>query len=185
MAQWSSGYLERAVGLPKVWGDIFGVALFAVMLGLGRSLYAKYGKRVETVLCFGAMGATACYLVAALSTAPVLGLLACALTGLFVSMLWPGCLVVGAERVPNGGVFLYAMLAAGGDLGASVAPQLVGVVTDAAMANEAVLRLATELGLSAEQCGMKLGMLVGMLFPLAAIAVYWHLARTAKKGRTN
>ena len=185
MAQWSSGYLERAVGLPKVWGDIFGVALFAVMLGLGRSLYAKYGKRVETVLCFGAMGATACYLVVALSTAPVLGLLACALTGLFVSMLWPGCLVVGAERVPNGGVFLYAMLAAGGDLGASVAPQLVGVVTDAAMANEAVLRLATALGLSAEQCGMKLGMLVGMLFPLAAIAVYWHLARTAKKGRTN
>ena len=41
MAQWSSGYLEQALGIPKLWGDLCGVALFSVMLGLGRSLYAK------------------------------------------------------------------------------------------------------------------------------------------------
>ena len=28
MAQWSSGFLESALGIPKIWGDIFGVALF-------------------------------------------------------------------------------------------------------------------------------------------------------------
>ena len=33
MAQWSSGYLEQALGIPKIWGDVFGVALFAMMLG--------------------------------------------------------------------------------------------------------------------------------------------------------
>ncbi len=185
MAQWSSGYLERAVGIPKVWGDICGVAMFALMLGLGRSLYAKYGKHIETVLFVGAIGATACYLVAALTDIAVLGLIACAFTGFCVSMLWPGCLVVASERVPTGGVFLYAMMAAGGDLGASVAPQLVGSITDAAMVSPRMIALSQELGISAEQCGMKLGMLVGMIFPFLAIGMYFYLVKTAGKCRKN
>ena len=41
MSQWCSGYLEQALGISKIWGDIFGAAAFSVMLGLGRSLYAK------------------------------------------------------------------------------------------------------------------------------------------------
>ena len=47
MAQWSSSYLEYAMNIPKVWGDIFGVALFGVTLGLGRSLYGKFGKNMR------------------------------------------------------------------------------------------------------------------------------------------
>ena len=34
MTQWCSGYLEAALGISKIWGDVFGVAVFAVMLGL-------------------------------------------------------------------------------------------------------------------------------------------------------
>ncbi|MBR4279012.1 MAG: MFS transporter, partial [Clostridia bacterium] len=90
MAQWSSGYLEQALGIEKVWGDIFGVAMFGATLGLGRTLYAKFGKNVTRVLLLGAIGATACYLTAALSGIPILGLIACALTGFCVSMMWPG-----------------------------------------------------------------------------------------------
>ncbi len=175
MAQWSSGYLEAALGIPKMFGDIFGVALFALMLGLGRTLYSKYGKHTARILFLGAVGATACYLVAALSGHPIPGLLACGLTGLCVSMLWPGSLIVASERFPSGGVFLYAMMAAGGDLGASLGPQLVGLITDAALANPQAAALAQRLALSPEQLGMKLGMLVGMLFPLAAIFVYLKL----------
>ena len=52
MSQWSSGYLEAALGIPKAIGDIFGVALFSVMLGLGRTLYAKRGKNIEKTLIF-------------------------------------------------------------------------------------------------------------------------------------
>ena len=62
MAQWASGYLEQALGIPKVWGDMFGVAMFGLMLGLGRTLYSKYGRRIGHVLFLGACGATACYL---------------------------------------------------------------------------------------------------------------------------
>lgn len=183
MAQWSSGYLEAALGIPKVWGDIFGVAAFALMLGLGRSLYAKYGKRVERVLLLGVTGAALCYLTAAISNVAVIGLFACAFTGFCVSMLWPGCLIVAADRIPNGGVFLYALMAAGGDLGASVGPQLVGIVTDAVAQNGNMTAMATSLGFSPEQLGMKLGMLVGALFPLIATVIYWKLWKSKKSSK--
>ncbi len=181
MAQWSSGYLEQALGIDKVWGDIFGVALFGMMLGIGRSLYAKIGKNIGKVLFLGAIGATGCYLICAVCGIPVIGLIACAFTGFCVSMMWPGCLVVAAERVPTGGVFIYAMMAAGGDFGASLGPQLIGVITDAVMANPAASALAENWGMLPDQLGMKLGMLVGMIFPLVAIFVYLHILRTQKK----
>ena len=181
MAQWSSGYLEQALGISKVWGDIFGVALFGAALGLGRSLYAKFGKNIGKVLFLGAIGATVCYLLCAVCSIPAVGLVACAFTGFCVSMMWPGCLVVGADRIPTGGVFIYAMMAAGGDLGAALGPQLIGVVTDTVIADPAASALAQSWGLMPDQLGLKLGMLVGMLFPLVGVAVYGHILRTQKK----
>ncbi len=177
MSQWASGYLEGALGIDKLWGDVFGVAMFAVMLGLGRTLYAKFGKNITRVLFFGSIGAFLCYLVAAVTPIPILGLIACALTGLCTSMLWPGTLIVASDRFPTGGVFVFAIMAAGGDLGASVAPQLVGLVTDAVIASPNAARWATALGVGPEQLGLKLGMLVGALFPLFAIIVYAILRR--------
>ncbi len=180
MAQWCSGYIEAALGVPKIWGDLFGVAMFSVMLGLGRTLYAKYGKNIERILLACVAGTVVCYLMAAVVNVPAVGLVACALTGLTTSMLWPGSLVVASGRFPDGGVFIYAMMAAGGDLGASVAPQLVGLVTDGAMANERICALAQSLSLSPEQLGMKMGMLCGMLFPLAGVFVFLHVLRTKR-----
>ena len=181
MSQWCSGYLEQALKIPKLWGDIFGVAVFSMMLGLGRTLYAKFGKRISPVLLAGIIGATVCYFIAALSPWPVVGLLACGLTGFCTSMLWPGNLIVAADRFPEGGVFIYALMAAGGDFGAAVGPQLVGVVTDAAMASPALGQMAVSLQLATEQLGMKLGMLVGMLFPLAAIPVFIAIRKNRRK----
>lgn len=174
MSQWSSSYLEQALGLPKLWGDVFGVALFSVMLGLGRSLYSKIGRNLGKILTLGMLGSALCYLAAALG-APALGLFACAFTGFCASMLWPGNLVVASERFPSAGLFIYAIMAAGGDLGASVAPQLVGIVADTAMASADVVALAGSLGLTDEQLGMKLGMLTGMFFPLAGFFVQFRL----------
>jgi len=180
MAQWASGYLEQALGLSKLLGDVCGVAFFALMMALGRSLYAKQGRGLSRVLLLCAIGATVCYLVAALSPLPMIGLLACALCGLCVSMLWPGSVIVGAERIPTGGVFLYAMMAAGGDLGASVGPQMIGAITDAAISSPRLSALAVRFGLLPEQLGMKLGMLVATLFPLAAVFFFLYLRRERK-----
>ncbi len=181
MAQWCSGYLEQALGISKVWGDIFGVALFSVMLGIGRSLYAKIGKKVGRALFWGTVGATLCYLTAAISNIAVIGLLACAFTGFCVSMLWPGSLIVASDRFPTGGVFIYALMAAGGDMGASVGPQLIGLITDFALVNPTTLSLAAQLNLMPEQLGMKLGMLVGMLFPLVGIVIFARIRKNRQE----
>lgn len=181
MAQWGSGYIELAFGIPKIWGDIFGMALFAAMLGLGRSLYAKIGKNIGRVLFLGAIGATVCYLTAAVSSIPIVGLFACAFTGFCVSVMWPGCLVVASDRFPKGGVFIYAMMAAGGDLGASIVPQLIGITTDTVSAIPFTSNLAKSFGMFPEQFGMRLGMLMGMLFPLVGIFLYFRIMRSRNK----
>ena len=181
MAQWASGYLEKALAIPKIWGDIFGVALFSVMLGTGRTLYTKKGKNITAVLLWSSIGATLCYLVAAITSVSYIGLVACALTGFFTAMMWPGCLIVAADRFPQGGVFIYALMATGGDLGVSVGSQLVGVITDTVMQNPSLITLTQNFGLMPEQLGMKAGMLAGMLFPLIAIPLFLHIHKTKKE----
>ncbi|MBR6719805.1 MAG: MFS transporter [Clostridia bacterium] len=181
MAQWCSGYLEEVTKIPKVFGDIFGMALFSLMLGLGRSLYAKIGKNINKVLLMCSIGATLCYFTAAVSPFPVITLIACAFTGFCTSMLWPGNLIAASDRMPHGGVFLYAMMASGGDLGASVVPQMLGIVTDAVMENEALVGFAEKFGMEAEQLGMRAGMLIGMIFPLLAIPVFLRFMKEKKK----
>lgn len=181
MSLWSSSYLEQALSIPKVWGDIFGVALFGITLGLGRTLYSKIGKNLGRVLTFGALGAAICYFVAATTPFPIAGLVACAITGFCTSMLWPGSLSVASERFPSGGVFIFAAMAAGGDLGASIGPQLVGVVTDAAIKFQPAILAAQNLGITPEQFAMKAGMFTGMIFPVIAVPVYFYIWKKQKK----
>ena len=71
-------------------------------------------------------------------------------------------------------------MAAGGDLGASFGPQLVGIIADAAMANPSLLNFASTLGITGEQLGMKIGILIGALFPMIAIPVYAHFRKNDK-----
>ena len=142
------------------------------MLGLGRTLYAKMGKNIGKVLFIGAIGSTLCYFIAAISPFPVIGLLACAFTGFCVSMMWPGSLVVAAEKMPLAGVFVFAMMAAGGDLGAALGPQLVGIITDFVPTINITSKLSAYLGITTEQLAMKSGILIGMIFSIVAIFVF-------------
>lgn len=177
MTQWCSSFLERALGISKTLGDIFGLALFAALLGLGRSLYAKHGKNISRVLLFGMLGAFVCYVVAAFSPLPILSLVGCVLTGFFTSMLWPGTLIYMEEKHPNPGVVPFALMAAGGDAGASLGPQMVGAVVDAIALSPRAAALAERLSLSAEQLGFKVGVVVASLFPLLGIFVFLYMRR--------
>lgn len=180
MSQWASGYLEQALGLEKIWGDIFGVAMFALMLGLGRSLYGAFGKRIYKVLIFGSAGAAVCYLAAALTPIPIIGLIACGLTGLCVSMLWPGSLIAVTDHFPNANVAVFALMAAGGDLGASVGPQITGLIADAVIASPAAADFAAGFGWTAEQLGMKAGILCCAVFPILAVVFSVLIYRLSK-----
>lgn len=177
MTQWCSSFLERALGISKAVGDIFGLALFAALLGLGRTLYGKYGKNISRTLFWGMLGALFSYLLAAVSPLPIFGLIGCVFTGFCVSMLWPGTLIYMEEKHPNSGVVPYALMAAGGDAGASLGPEMVGAIVDGVMANPHASSLASRLSITPEQLGMKLGMLIAALFPLVGVFLFLAMKR--------
>ncbi len=181
MSNWVSTYMENALHVDKTFGDILGMAMFAILLGFARIFYAKFGKNIMRVLLGGMIGATACYLVAGLSTNVIFAFVACILTGLFTSMLWPGTLIMMEENLPGLGVAAYALMAASGDLGASVAPQLLGIVVDKVAASSFANELGLSLNLAAEQIGLKAGMLVTAIFPIIGTCVLLFAIRYFKK----
>lgn len=181
MSQWASGFIENAVGVSKIYGDVLGVALFALLLGTGRTLYSKYGKNIINVLLYGMLGASICYLTASITLNPVVGVVACASTGIFTSMLWPGTLIYVEEKFKNVGVAVYALMAAGGDMGASLAPQLLGIVSDKFSVTELAVRLSDMFNIGAEQIGMRAGLLITGLFPVAGVFCILYMKRYFKK----
>ncbi len=181
MSNWISGYMENALHIDKTIGDILGMAMFAILLGIARLSYAKLGKNICKVLLISMIGASACYLVAGFSTSIVLAFLACVLTGLFTAMLWPGSLIMMEEKLPGVGVAAFALMAAGGDLGASVSPQLMGIVIDKVAASDFASALGTACDLSVEQIGLKAGMLVSAVFPILGAILVAAIIRYFKK----
>ena len=177
MTNWISGYMETALNISKTVGDILGMALFAVLLAVTRSVYAKYGKNIIQVLFLGMLGASICYIVAGLSSNVVVSLIACVLVGICTSMLWPGTLIMMEEKFPGIGVAAYALMAAGGDFGASIAPQLLGVVVDTVSASKWAAELATNLSMTVDQIGMKTGMLVASIFPILGVFLLIYIKK--------
>ncbi|MBO5897418.1 MAG: MFS transporter [Clostridia bacterium] len=181
MTNWISSYMEISLGIPKTVCDIVGLALFALLLGGTRSIYAKWGKNIWRVLLVGMAGAVVCYVVAGLSTNAIVALVACVLTGCCTSMLWPGSLILMEERMPHLGVAAYALMAAGGDFGASIAPQMLGIVVDSVAASEWGRELASSLALAPDQVGMKIGMLIAAVFPLLGVLLLFVVRRHFKR----
>ena len=50
MSNWISGYMENALGIDKTFGDILGVAMFAILLGFARISYAYSLKHITQAL---------------------------------------------------------------------------------------------------------------------------------------
>ncbi len=181
MTNWISSYLEISLHIPKAIGDIFGLMLFAILLSLTRTWYAKYGKNIYKVLLISMISAVICYLVAGLSPIPTVSMLACVLTGICTSMLWPGTLIYMEEKMPGMGITAYALLATGGDMGASIAPQMLGIVTDSVSVSDWGIALSTKLSIAPDELGMKVGMLIAALFPMIGVAVLIFMRRYFKK----
>lgn len=181
MTNWVSGYLENVLQISKIWSDLLGLAAFAVLLGLGRTLYGKYGKNISGVLLWSMIGATACYLIAGFSNNVVISMIACMFTGFCTSMLWPGTLILMEEKFPAAGVTAYALMAAGGDFGGSIAPQLMGIVVDTVAASDWAQTLSTQLSMAPDQIGMKVGMLIAAVFPLLGVALLVYMKKYFSK----
>lgn len=137
MAQWASAFTESALGVSKTVGDLSGACLFAVFMGISRVFYGRFSERIDLTKFMLACGSLciACYLLAALSPIPIIGLAGCALCGLSVGIMWPGTISISSQKCPRGGTAMFAFLALAGDFGATVSPAMVGVVADAVGGN--------------------------------------------------
>lgn len=163
MTQWSSAFMEKSIGLPKLIGDISAVATFALALALGRFLYGKYGSRIRVtaVTTIGAALACICYVMVALVNINWVAVAACCVSGFAVSMLWPGTLMAATAYFPLAGAWIFAFLAGAGDIGSAFGPWLTGVVTDSVVKINGFESFAAGLDMTAEQLALKCGMLVG------------------------
>jgi fucose permease len=121
------------------------------------------------------------YIVSALSQSDLISLIACAITGFSVSLLWPGALILMEEKQSGVGIGAYALMAAGGDLGASLSPQLVGVIADKIKVSELGISLTEKLNLSIDQISMRGGMIIGLILCIIAVFVYFMILRTYRK----
>ena len=184
MTNWISGYMENALMIPKAIGDILGLAVFALLLASARVLYAKYSPDITKTLLFSMIGALICYLCAGLSGNVIVSFVACILTGLFTSMLWPGTLILMEEKVPSPGIAAYALMAAAGDMGASVAPQMLGIVVDRVSASEYAAALALTSAMTPEEIGLKTGMLIAAIFPLLGTGLVFVIRHIYKNRKT-
>ena len=134
MAQWASAFTESAIGVSKTVGDLAGPCLFAMFMGISRMLYGKLSEKLDltkVMLVCGIMCA-GCYLLASLSSLPILGLAGCALCGLAVGVMWPGSISISSQKCPRGGTAMFAFLALAGDFGATVSPSMAGSLSEMA-----------------------------------------------------
>jgi MFS family permease len=145
----------------------------AAMLGTGRLLYGLRGEKYDvlTFMIWGAAGAVGLYLLAALSGSPALALAGSVLCFLATSLLWPGSVVLAARVFPFAGAWLYAMLAAGGDIGAALGPFFLGFIADNAAALSFLGEIFKTSGLTPERFGLRCGLATGALFPLATLGL--------------
>ena len=166
MSQWASAFTESALGIEKRMGDLAGPCMFAVMQGVSRVIYGKYGNRIDLTKYMMGSGALCllCYILASVSHNPFLSLAGCIMCGFSVGIMWPGTISIMSKRLPVGGTAMFALLAMAGDIGGSVGPAAVGMITQAANDN------------------MKVGMLSASIFPIVLIMMLLLLKRQNKRG---
>lgn len=154
VSQWASTFAEKGLGVSKTAGDLAGPMAFAILMGLARAFYGKFGDKIDLdKFMLGSGGlCIISYLMISLVPSPVLSLLGCGICRLSVGIMWPGSFSKASARLKKGGTAMFALLALGGDLGCSGGPTLVGYVA----------------GLFSED--LKRGILAAVVFPVLLVA---------------
>lgn len=153
MAQWASFFAETGLQVSKTLGDLLGPCMFAILMGISRWFYGTWGEKIplKQFMTVSGMLCVASYLGAVLSPIPLLSLICCGLCGLSVGIMWPGVLSMSAEKCPQGGTAMFALLALAGDVGCSAGPSVVSSITELFRGE------------------LKAGLLAAVLFPLALV----------------
>ena len=177
LVAWLSSFLEKGLGLNNVIGDLIGLGGFGVSLGVARIIYGTYGKKINVndIMIIGGIVAVFCYLVLGWTDMVWLSIVACCLAGAATAFMWPGTLTVTSTIIPTAGVLVFGLLAAGGDFGTAFLGWATGIFSDFFAAH------APALTASAEQYGLRMGILVSAIYPLLAFVFAFLLKRQKKQ----
>ncbi len=132
ICQLVSTFAEDGLGANKIVGDLMGLGMFALCMGLSRIITARLSRRfsVESIMAVSACLCVGGYLLTALSPLPALSLAGCAVCGFAVGIFWPGTFSFGAKCLRGGGTALFGLLALGGDLGGMGGPKVVTLASE-------------------------------------------------------
>ncbi len=169
IAQWVSFFAEKGLQMPKLAGDLFGMCAFALCMAVCRTLYGVFGERInlKKVLFASAYLCVVSYALICFVNNGVVSLIACALCGISVALMWPGTVAAAGEDFPKGGAAMFALLSVMGDIGCSVGPWIAGAVSDAAIKHTETLSQAVFFAnMGAEQIALKCGIACSIFFPL-------------------
>ncbi len=130
LAQWISVFVESDLAVSKTLGDLLGLCVFAMLMGISRLLFGKFGDSVNLrkVTFVGGCVCFAGFIVAALSPWRFLSLAGCGICGLAVGIMWPGVISQASKMIPRGGTSMFGLLALAGDIGCFAGPDVVGFV---------------------------------------------------------
>ncbi|MBQ0099803.1 MAG: MFS transporter [Firmicutes bacterium] len=168
IATWASAFAELGLHVSKTVGDILGVSLFALFMGLGRLLQSLFinRHRIEKVLFISSILCVLSYCVIVFVPNSFISLLGCAFSGFFVSLMWPATLSIGAKNLPNGGSLTFSLFAFGGDIGCSLGSYLVGLLCE--MAENGKINFLSSI-ISNNGYGIRTGIFFCLIFPLITV----------------
>jgi fucose permease len=131
MAYWLPAYAEKSLGYAP-WTAALAFLGFSVAMTVGRLGIMLLPKTVGAIplMLVCCLASTVLFPIASFAPNPGLAVAACILVGLTGSCLWPTTLAVAADRYPEGGATMFALLGALGNFGGIFMPWLVGVVAD-------------------------------------------------------
>ena len=112
VSQWASTFAEKGLGVSKTVGDLAGPMLFSVLMGVSRVIYGKFGDKIDLdgMMIFSGALCMASYLLIALSSSAVLGLVGVAMCGFSVGIMWPGTFSKASAGIKGGGTAMFALL---------------------------------------------------------------------------
>ena len=164
MSQWASTFAQTALGVDKIIGDLLGPCLFALFMGIGRTIHGVFGARLNITrhLYINAVLCIVCYLVAALSRNSYFALAGCAACGYAISIMWPSIVEIAAQKFPDGSGAMYGAVAIFGDVGCSAGAFFTGLIASMPVWGE---------------YGFKVGLGTNIIYPIAFIVLIPVLQR--------
>ena len=165
VSQWASAFAEKGLNIGKTLGDIAGPMAFAAFMGISRLIFGKFGDKLNLTefMYFSCALCIVCYLLISLVPSAFINLLAAAVCGFSVGILWPGTYSIASASLKNGGTAMFALLALAGDVGCTVGPTLTGMVSSAFNNN------------------LRWGILAAVVFPVMLILSFFILRKVLKK----